>query len=360
MRKIFLKIKRLILYLRIKGFAGTRNYIFYYFLWTKRWAQKLLLPFINYPPFLEIEITTHCNLKCVMCEHTYWHEPNREMSFAEFKYIIDQFPKLKWIGLTGIGASFLNKDFLKILEYVKSKSTYVEIYDNFIFITPEIGEKLIQLGIDRIIASVDAATKETYEKIRVGANFNNVINNLKTFINLKREMDSHFPELDFHFIVSNVNFREIPDYVDLISSLGASGSKIIFTRVLHWFPEIEHLKIDQIPQKIIQEAERRAQNFGLRIGWGADVPKEKQLIKECKEWIMPFIFATGHVVSCCATNEANRRDFQKETSFGNVFEKPFREIWNSNAYKDFRRSIRRGIAPVQCRNCPIYKIDQLL
>jgi len=357
MRKIFSKIKRLALYLKIKGFAGTYNYIFYYFIWTKKWAQKLLLPLINYPPFLEIEITTHCNLKCAMCEHTYWHEPIRDMTFQEFKSIIDQFPRLKWIGLTGIGESFLNPNFLEMLKYVKSKSIYVELYDNFIFVTSGIAKELIRLGVDRIIASVDAATGETYEKIRVGANFNNVINNLKTFINLKREMDSHFPELDFHFIVSNVNFREIPDYVDLISSLGASGSKIIFTRVLHWFKEIESLRIDQVPAAILRAAEEKAKKLNLRVALGSDVLSQKPLINECKEWIMPFIFATGHVISCCAANEANRRDFQKETSFGNIFEKPFREIWNSNAYKDFRRSIRRGIAPVQCRNCPIYKID---
>lgn len=357
MKNIVSKIKRLILYLRAKGPKGTFSYLFYYALWTKKWAQKLFLPFIKYPPFLEIEVTTRCNLKCVMCEHTYWHEPARDMTFQEFKSIIDQFPKLKWIGLTGIGESFLNKDFLKMLKYVKSRSIYVELYDNFIFITPEISKELIKMGVDRLIASVDAASEEVYEQIRIGAKFENVINNLKAFIKLKKEMNSQFPEIDFHFIVSKLNVYEILDYIDFVYSFEAFGSKIIFTRVLHWFPEIERLRIDCIPPKIIKKAEKRAQSLGLRIGWGADIPEEKTLIKECKEFIMPFIFVTGQVVCCCATHESNRRDFQKETSFGNVFEKPFREIWNSEKYKLFRQMIRRGQAPIQCQNCPIYKIE---
>ena len=66
---------------------------------------------------MEIEVTTRCNLKCIICEHTYWDEPNRDMSFEQFKGIVDQFPKLKWIGLTGIGESFINKDFMKMLRY---------------------------------------------------------------------------------------------------------------------------------------------------------------------------------------------------------------------------------------------------
>jgi len=357
MNGLFRKLKRLGLYLKTKGIKGTYNYLFYYFLWTKKWAQKLFLPILKYPPFLEIEVTTKCNLKCVMCEHTYWHEPSRDMTFQEFKFIIDQFPKLKWIGLTGIGESLLNKDFLKMLRYVKSKSIYVELYDNFIFTTPEISREFINIGVDRIIASVDAATKETYEIIRVGANFENTINNLKNFIKLKKEMNSHFPELDFHFIVSKLNVNEIPEYVNLIHSLQPHGSKIIFTRVLYWFEKIKNLYIDQIPQEIVRDAEKRAQNFDLRIGWGADILREKPPIQRCKEFIMPFVFVTGDVICCCATNEANRRDFQKETSFGNVLKEPFKNIWNSKKYKDFRKTIKKGTAPVQCQNCPIYKAN---
>lgn len=357
MNKLFKKFKRLGLYLKAKGVRGTYNYLFYYFLWTKKWAQKIFLPIIKYPPFLEIEITTKCNLKCIMCEHTYWDEPSCDMTFQEFKYIIDQFPKTKWIGLTGIGESLLNKDFLKMLKYAKSKSIYIELYDNFIFAAPKISKEFINIGVDRIIASVDAATKETYEKIRVGADFENTINNLENFIRLKKEMNSHFPELDFHFIVSKLNVSEIPDYVNLIHSLQSDGSKIVFTKVLHWFDEIKNLYINQIPQEIVRDAEKRAKSFNLRIGWGSDTLKEKPPVKQCKEFIMPFIFVNGDVICCCATNEANRRDFQKETSFGNVFKEPFKDIWNSEKYRDFRKTIRMGSIPVQCKNCPIYKIN---
>ncbi|MBI5307453.1 MAG: hypothetical protein HZB37_03715 [Planctomycetes bacterium] len=53
------------------------------------------------------------------------------MSYNEFVYIIGQFPNLKWVGMTGIGTSFLNKDFLRMIEYVKSNKIDVEIYAPF-------------------------------------------------------------------------------------------------------------------------------------------------------------------------------------------------------------------------------------
>ncbi|MCK5628450.1 radical SAM protein, partial [Candidatus Bathyarchaeota archaeon] len=177
--------------LREKGLRYTYNIIHFGFFWG--WIRnhsnliKMLNWFAPYPSYIEIEVTTKCNLKCIMCEHTYWNETDRDMSFEDFKGIIDQFPRLKWIGLTGIGESFLNKDFIKMLRYVKAKNIIVELYDTFYFVDGNVAEELIDLQVDNIFASIDAATKETYEKIRVGSNFERVINNVTNIFQLKKK-----------------------------------------------------------------------------------------------------------------------------------------------------------------------------
>jgi MoaA/NifB/PqqE/SkfB family radical SAM enzyme len=102
-----------------------------------------------------------------MCEHTYWNEVGRDMTYDEFVYIIGQFPSLKWVGMTGIGTSFLNRDFLRMIEYVKSRKIDVEIYDSFHLLTKDRAKELVRLKVDKIIASIDAATSATYEKIRI-------------------------------------------------------------------------------------------------------------------------------------------------------------------------------------------------
>jgi len=288
-----------------------------------------------------------------MCEHTYWDEPNRDMSFEEFKGIVDQFPRLKWIGLTGIGESFINKDFMKMLRYVKSKSILVELYDTFYFIDEDVAKELVEMGVDKIYASIDAATKETYERIRVGSNFERVTNNVKNLLQIKREMNSSFPIVDFHYIISKANFREILQYVEFVHSIAGENIRIQFTRMLHEFDEVEDLFVE-VPEEIVQEVNKKGKELGIRIGWNTDVPKSKPHITKCIEWIMPFIFVTGHVIPCCSGNEAGHRDFQKETALGNLFEESFKEIWRSENYKNFRRMLRRGEVPIQCRNCCLY------
>jgi MoaA/NifB/PqqE/SkfB family radical SAM enzyme len=357
---IIYKFRRLIFMLRKKGFRYTYNKIHFIIFW--QWIRKhpTLIKLLNwlapYPSYIEIEVTTRCNLKCIMCEHTYWNEPNRDMSFEEFKRIVDQFPRLKWIGLTGIGESFLNKDFMKMLKYVKSRDIIVELYDSFFFIDKKTAEELIDMGIDIIFVSLDAATKETYEKIRVGSDFERVINNVKTFFQLKKEKNAQYPKIAFHYIVNKMNLQEIPQYIELVHSLtNGENVTIQFTRMLHKFKEVNDLFVE-IPKEIMQLTEEKAEEMGINVIWNADVPQVKPPINRCIEWTMPFIFVTGHVIPCCSGNEAGHREFQKETALGNVFEQSFKEIWRGKKYKALREAIRRGEAPLPCKNCCLYDV----
>jgi len=276
------------------------------------------------------------------------------MTYEEFKYILDQFPKLKWIGLTGIGESFINKDFVKILKLVKSRGIYIELFDTFFFIEEKLANKIIDLEVDKLILSMDAATKETYEKIRKGANFDNIIKNISNFIKIKKQKKAHFPELEVHFIVNNLNYKEIPDYIRLAHKLGINGV-VRFTSLLHGFNKIKKYE-KEIPQEIIDKTNKIADELDMKVAWNKNIPPshKRKPITDCTWWIMPFIFVTGHVIPCCSGNEANRRYFQKKYSLGNVFEKPFKEIWNSKKYRKFRKDVHEGKTPIQCIDCRAY------
>lgn len=361
LKKGFSKFQRLIFFAKKKGVRYAYNHWWYTTFYISRgFLHNLFMikfyPFFSYPQLIEVETTTRCNLRCIMCENTYWKEKGKDMSYKDFKYIIDQFPKSKWIGVTGIGSSFLNPDFLKMLEYIKQKdkSTLIEIFDTFYNLDENICKKLIEIEVDTLIVSIDAATKETYEKIRVGSNFEKVINNIKNMIELKKGRKVYFPEISFHYIISKLNISEIIPFIDLVYSLTAGNTSILFTPLLHKFEEIKDIVID-IGDEIIMLAEKKAQKLNIKLSWNRNISHLRLPINKCTNWIMPFIFVGGEVVACCAAHEANRRDFEKENSFGNIFEKSFKEIWNEDLYKNFRYKIHRNEVPTQCKDCPIYR-----
>ena len=304
-----------------------------------------------YPTGIEMEITTKCGLKCIMCEHTYWKEPARDMTFEQFTSIIDQFPNLRWIGLTGIGEGSLHKDWNRMLWYLDQKDIQIEFFDTLNFVDEEDLKVWTDLGIWLLWLSIDATTKSMYEKVRVGGDYWKVIRNAQKLFELKDKRTTIW----FHYIVNKHNIDEMLQFVDLVDNLRQGWDTTIqFTRILHGFKEIEDLYVE-LPKELRQEVEERGKGKGIGVVWNADVPEKKPSMKKCLEFFEPFIFASGHVIPCCAGNEANRRDFQKDTALGNIHETPFKEIWNGERYVQLRRMLREGKIPPPCVKCPIYK-----
>ncbi|MFZ3073447.1 MAG: radical SAM protein [Thermodesulfobacteriota bacterium] len=354
--------KRLLRMIGYRGIGYTARYLFIVAFYNVEFLQKLFLTklypwFVFYPRYVEVEITTRCNLLCTMCEHTYWDEKSMDMSLEQFKRVVDEFPKLKYIGLTGIGSSFLNKDFLKMCEYVKSKGLYSEVYDTFLYTDEKVAKELIRIGMDRLIASVDGATKETYEKIRVASDFDEVISNVRSLVKLKKETGAKYPEITFHYIVMKDNVNEIVPFIDLVHSImEGEDAAVFYTALLHPFKEVEHMA-SGVPDDIIEEAEKKARALGVKIAWNKNIT-EKEPISNCTEWTTPFIHVDGTVIPCCAGNEANARQFQRTTSMGNIFEKTFKEIWYGERYKKLRDDLHDGKVPPACVNCTIYDIKE--
>lgn len=345
-------------------FREIYNFLWVYPLWWNRKTAAFLLnrflPKLGidlFPPFLEIEPTTICTMRCRVCEHTYWNQPSINMSFKDFKKIFDSFGKPKWIGLTGIGSSYLNPDYHRMLAYIKSKGTIIEAFDHFAhFKNDKQIMELIEIGPDFQFVSIYGATKKTSDYICQGSDFDKIMKNLRTFVRLKKQMKKRFPILNFHFIITKQSKDEIFQFIDLISSLNTEIGEVLITPLLHGFKEVKNYEV-KIDEKYKDGVVNYARTKGISITFNYASKISKPPIKCCKEYIMPFIFVTGHVTPCCGQNEANQREWQKKMALGNALEQPFRKIWYSPRYKRMRQLIRQNKCPKECALCPAYEIN---
>jgi MoaA/NifB/PqqE/SkfB family radical SAM enzyme len=307
---------------------------------------------------VEIEVTTACNLKCTICEHTYWTERARHLSFQQFKQIVDQFPDLKWIGLTGIGSGFLNRDYMKMLRYLKQeKRCFVEFFDHFTLLDHKISRELVELGVNKVWVSLESASAETHNKIRVGSDFEQVKENVRALVRWKRELRSPIPELWFHFIINTENVHEMEDYVDMVAELtreedGLSAPMIYWTNLLP-FEEVEGLICRPEPERM-HEIERRCRDHGIFPILNENITYDKPMYT-CSKWNEPFVLVSGHLQPCCALNEANDRRYQEQHAFLNVLQGDFRDWWRSPAKRTFIRNLRQGRLNPVCKNCHIFK-----
>lgn len=146
----------------------------------------------KFPSHVDIELSSLCNLNCPMCYTTtddFKNKVNKKnMDFDLFKKIIDECARynLFSIRLSLRGEAFLNKNIFDMIQYAKSKGIKeVSTLTHGGFLDAEKFEQLIDLNLDWLTISFDGVG-ETYDKIRYPLTFEDSVNKIKEFQNIKK------------------------------------------------------------------------------------------------------------------------------------------------------------------------------
>lgn len=327
----------------------------------------------RFPTDIEIEFTTTCNVNCIQCEYRHWDPKLRlpdgrpykgqNLTFEQFKHVINQFPNLIWINPTGEGSPFLNPDFLATLEYLKKKNVYTTFACEGFNWNHEVSKKLVNTGVDRVWFSLDAATKETYQKIRIGSNWDRIWKNIRDLIETKRKAKSPLPEIGFHFTPMILNRHELIPFIDLVADLQeeydgwvAENLCIEFQQLVA-FPKNAWLKYEPTEEEI-KVVHEHGKKRGVDIFYSRPSYEEetKPPGNFCVAWTEPYFLINGDVVPCCACIQRDNRPWLHKFTFGNIFKQSFKNIWNSSRYKTFRKMVVNSKAPVPilCQGCTVF------
>lgn len=325
---------------------------------VRRWPR--LAPF---PRYVEIEHTTICNKRCIMCEHTFWKDQaEHHTAFDDFKAMIDQFPGLRWVHLTGEGSSYENPDFPRMMEYVRrTKQAALYVVDHL----SDIGEKelrhMVQVGLFGLYISIDAATRETYQAIRKGCIWNNVQRNIRDLIRIKKELRSPIPEICFRFIILKENLHEIPQFLDMVAGfcaaedrrwINSGGVRIEFVGNLE-FRDIQSHSVYKVTPDYLQVVVRKTREYGFNTFFFHTEVDKLASICQCYAWLEPYIMDGGYVLPCCAVLMSNSRTRLRELAFGNLHQQTMPAIWDSERYRRFRAYVNDMSQPVPsfCAMC---------
>lgn len=320
--------------------------------------------FYGMPKQLEMEITTTCAKQCIHCEHTYWSkesQPIKQMTYEQVIGVLEQFPGLRWASLVGEGSSFEHKEMKRFITYLRERNIMSYVPDHMCDYDDDLIEHIVENDMDGIVLSFDAGSKETYEAVKVGCSYEQTIKNIKKVLAAKKRKGTPFPEIMFAYIAMKNNVQEIPDFVDIMGSIGTrkefgAGSRIGIIRLLA-FKQILDMQLEDIPQDIIDETYRRAARYGMLVNFtGTNVREELADPSCCMAWMEPYIMMNGFVSQCCAVFISNNRDFIRDHAHGNVLEENFRDIWNNESYKTLRYTINNPGKPIpmQCAGCRIF------
>src|SRR5213080_4760519 len=171
---------------------------------------SIATPPTTLPRSIYIEPTSRCNELCQQCPRTLLsREDDRDLSFDDFRFIVDQFPILERVVLHGLGEPLLNKELPRMIRYLKAHGTYVLFNSNGILLNAKRGQELIDAELDEYRLSMDGATRETYAKVRGVDAFDKIWRNIRAFIARQKEQNESLPVVSLWFTAMKENLHEL-------------------------------------------------------------------------------------------------------------------------------------------------------
>jgi len=214
------------------------------------------------PTIFNLSNSPVCNLSCIMCSRD-MRGYNPAMVKKVGEEIFGYLPTAREVVLTGHGDPLARPDSRKMLTdyHGENPNLRFNLITNALLI-PTYWERIKHQRFGWVTISVDAATKETYEKIRVGGTWDQ----LQSAIALMcRERDHFLGGITVNMTVMRSNFREIPAFIDWAHSLRFG---VVFQRVRgHCGDENIFEAGDQESISALREILSSAQGQA-RVDWG--------------------------------------------------------------------------------------------
>ncbi len=169
------------------------------------------------PSIIKLANDYVCNLHCPSCRKNIYvkNDKDVELEISTCNQALLDSGWLDKADIVAIGASgetFLSENYKRILYDENIKGNSIQIMTNGNLFTSDEWKKLegryehISFSV-----SIDAATKETYDKVRCGGNFERLMENMKFLSKLRK--DKKVDSVMVNMIVQKANYKEIPDFI---------------------------------------------------------------------------------------------------------------------------------------------------
>lgn len=356
------------------------------------------------PDYLQIETTSFCNAKCIMCSHYFSENKGAaHLGDSTLKNLKDAIQLSRTISLNGMGEPFISDRLSDQIDYYASMGNTIVTNTNLSVLNERLIAQ-INNNFEWLEVSCDGATKETYETIRKNLSFEVFLNNLYI-------LKERCPHVRKHIatVIMRQNVHEMPQMVELASRAGASiitfmtlNSNIVirnqqdemcrYPKVLEYYsvqalemgekcgipvivPNMNSLNRDitfeeitdelhrmkQIPlfksHQDIEQMKRTASIVSTYLESHDEVQRDTKASKvRCCgicDWLLKksYIDLQGNVAMCCRNQSFHTGNVNESGSFS--------EVWNSSFYQKLREIFYSGYVPESCLKCGLIESGNL-
>ena len=227
-----------------------------------------------------LDLTSRCNLKCVMC---YFAGTDRlnflpfdtgpsdgNMPVPVFEKIAEElFPKARRVALGCAAEPMIHPKFREILA-IAGRYGIPDLWfpTNLLALTESTAGAIRDAGVRTVAASIDGTTKETYEKIRVPAKWEQLLSRLEILRDTRHAAKGRGPRLRIIFTWMKSNRGELARLPEFAQMWGASEIDVRFVSPTVGVDVSGELLNAEDPKRLNAElaaAAREAVSRGLRL-----------------------------------------------------------------------------------------------
>ena len=231
------------------------------------------------------------------------------------------------------GEPLLNKDLPQMIREAHEAGLYTIVSTNSQAMTPELAEALVQSGLDRIIISMDGLSEASYNAYRIGGSLEktkSALQYLRAAKNQSPITNHQSPIIELQVLRLRSNEHEWRAFKQQYKLFGAD--RLVFKTAQLYDYQNGHPLMPTNPKY-------------SRYILGKDGKyHRRELRKGCfRVWSGAVITTNGDVLPCCY-------DKSHAYAYGNIMEKPLRELFTNDKALAFRQAAFRQ-TPQICQEC---------
>jgi len=321
----------------------------------KKYIKAKRISSLSYlPTKIDIENVSRCNYRCVMCQVSDWEKGQRstDLSYEDYKDIVDEQYGLVEIKLQGMGEPLLGKDDLfKMIAYARLRHIWVRIATNASLLHLNNNyKKLIDSGVNEVQISFDGPNKEIFEKIRPGSKFDKVVDNCKLINDYCDK--KNVLRTKMWVVVQRDNLPHLINLVDMANKMGFK--KLVFSFDIGswgndvWGNKISKLSVhNEFNLETALELITQGSKYGIDVAfWNVTDKFSTKSIESLCPWPFErsYISSDMRAVPCCMIGNPDTFEIAK-------IKNSFSSVWNSASYEKFREAHISGQIPEVCKSC---------
>jgi MoaA/NifB/PqqE/SkfB family radical SAM enzyme len=308
------------------------------------------------PTWINTTNSTVCNLSCHFCPQASGKGLDVRMAEPVYQRVLAElYPAAEIVQLSAYGEPMMTPALPEKFADMERFGVKLEMVTNATLMKGDALVARMARIMGLLTVSIDGATAPTYDAVRIGGSFDEVVANVRTYNRHRHALPKgQQAPLHFNTILMKRTLAELPDFLKLAKDLDAQHVTVMHLVLMEPWARGEMLdgsrEWKEKTNEVLARAAETAKSLQLSVNFPPPFvmngPGEKAAKPDPVRcwflWQRMYVGPAGEVVPCCLAGIHKN---------GDVAQSDFFTEWNGPLYREMRRRVHSPDPYPPCATC---------